>query len=330
MTELGLRTIPGYTVHELLERDLVSATYLAERQSDGYPVFLQVVSDEFDDFASADAFTDALERMARIKHPALPDVLDIGRASGLLFCVTSAVEGRSLAATLARRRRLPPAEALAICSELADTLDTLHTADVVHGAVNPHTVWINDRSRAPSAPRLTLRGFGTNPLLSQRVSVDRPDPPPADLLYVAPEQIRRGEVSGRVDQYALACMAVHCLTGTPPFERATVNALLGAHLFAAPRPEGLPPHVSAAVQRALAKDPADRFPLCNALATAIGGDADRSWNWMIEEALDVEIEQALGDDAEVLEAAAADRTVEEAAIWLDVEATIQAAVSRGR
>lgn len=290
MTELGLRTIPGYIVHELLETDLVSVTYLAERQSDGYPVVLQVVSDEFDDSESAEAYSEALERMSTIQHPVLPTVWDIGRASGLLFSVTSAVEGRSLASTLAGAGRLDPHDALAICSELADTLDILHAADVIHGAVNPHTVWINDRTRAPSAPRVTLRGFGISPLLFRRVSAERPDPPPADLFYVAPEQIRREEISGRVDQYALACMAVHCLTGEPPFERATVNALLGAHLFAAPRPSsgqwaGLPPHVIDAVQRAMSKDPADRFPLCGSFATAIGGDRQRSWTWMIEEAL---------------------------------------------
>lgn len=290
MTELGLRTIPGYVVHELLETDLVSATYLAERQSDGYPVVLQLMSEEFDDSESAEAFAEALDGMARIQHPVLPRVWDVGRASGVLFSVTSAVEGRSLASALAVTGRLDPDEALAICSELADTLDLLHAADVIHGAINPHTVWINDRTRAPSAPRVTLRGFGNTPLLSRRVSADRPDPPPADLYYVAPEQIRREEISGRVDQYALACMAVHCLIGEPPFERSTVNALLGAHLFAAPRPSGtkwagLPPHVIDAVQRALSKDPADRFPLCGSFATAIGGDRQRSWSWMIEEAL---------------------------------------------
>lgn len=290
MTELGLRTIPGYTVHERLEADLVSTTYLAERQSDGYPVLLQVISDEFDDVASADAFLDALDHMSPVRHPVVPEVWDAGYADGVLFAVTAAVEGRSLAATLAAQGRLPLDETLAVCSELADALDTLHAADVVHGAVNPYTVWINDRRRAPSAPRVTLRGFGASPLLAQRVAGERLDPPPPDVLYVAPEQLRREELSGRVDQYALACMVVHCLTGAPPFERATVNALVGAHLFAAPRStEGrwdeLTPHVVDAVQRAMAKDPADRFVLCNAFATAIGGDARRSWSWMIEEAL---------------------------------------------
>jgi outer membrane protein assembly factor BamB len=290
MPELSLRTIPGYVVDELLETDLVSATYLAERESDGYPVVLQVVAAGVDDPEST-AFFDAYELLKRVKHPVLPAVWDVGRIDGALYSVTDAVEGRSLASTLARSGRLSVDTALAVCSELADALDILHAADVVHGALNPYTVWINDRERAPSAPWVTLRGFGTTPLLSQRASSERVDPPPADLYYVAPEQIRRDEVTGRADQYALGCMVVHCLTGAPPFERSTVNALIGAHLFAAPRAtdgrwDALPPYVVAAVQRAMAKDPADRFALCDAFAIAIGGNRQRSWSWMIADALD--------------------------------------------
>lgn len=291
MPELSLRTIPGYVVHELLETDLVSATYLAERQSDGYPVVLQVIAEEFDEPELNVAFYDAYERVTRIRHPVLPAVWDVGRHDGVLYSVTGAVEGRSLASTLARAGQLPVDTTLSVCSELADALDTLHAADVVHGALNPYTVWINDRERVPSAPWVSLRGFGTTPLLSHRASMDRVDPPPADLLYVAPEQIRRQEATGRVDQYALACMVVHCLTGAPPFERSTINALIGAHLFAAPRAadgrwDVLQPNVVAAVQRAMAKDPGDRFALCDAFATAIGGNRQRSWTWMIADALD--------------------------------------------
>ena len=311
MPELSLRTIPGYAVHELLETDLVSATYLAERESDGYPVVLQIVADEHDDAESATAFFDAYERAKRVQHPVLPAVWDVGRIDGALYSVTDAVEGRSLASTLTRAGRLSVDATLSVCSELADALDLLHAADVVHGAVNPYTVWLNDRERAPSAPWVTLRGFGTTPLLSQRASSDRVDPPPADLFYVAPEQIRRDEMTGRVDQYALACMVVHCLTGAPPFERSTVNALIGAHLFAAPRASDprwdmLQPHVVEAVQRAMAKDPSDRFAVCDAFAVAIGGSRQRSWSWMIADALDQSVDDEPLDDSDTGQADALD------------------------
>ena len=177
MPELSLRTIPGYIVHELLETDLVSATYLAERESDGYPVVLQVVSEEFDEPALNAAFFEAYERVEQVRHPVLPPVYDVGRVDDVVYSVTGAVEGRSLASALARAGRLPPDTTLSVCSELADALDVLHAADVVHGAINPYTVWINDRDRAPSAPWVTLRGFGTIPLLSQRAALDRVEPP---------------------------------------------------------------------------------------------------------------------------------------------------------
>lgn len=300
MTELGLRTIPGYIIHELLETDLVGATYLAERQSDGYPVTLQVVAEELIDGEAAASYQAALERVADIGHPVVPAVWDVGNSDGLLYSVTGAVEGHSVASTLASGRALNSDQVRSICSELADALDILHAADIVHGAVNPHTVWINDRELAPSAPWVTLRGFGSAVLLSHHVTVEREEPPPSDVLYVAPEQIRREELTGRIDQYALACMVVHCLTGAPPFDRATANALFGAHLFAAPRTleprwQDMEPHVGEAVLRAMAKDPADRFPTCGAFATAIGGDASRSWTWMLQEALGLASDDE-GDD----------------------------------
>jgi serine/threonine protein kinase/outer membrane protein assembly factor BamB len=184
---------------------------------------------------------------------------------------------------------------VSICAELSDALDTLHAADIVHGAINPYTVWVNDRERVPSAPWVTLRGFGTAGMLARRASAEQHDQPPADLLYIAPEQIRRHEVTARVDQYALACMVVHCLTGAPPFERSTVNGLVGAHLFAAPSGadgqwDDLPPHIISAVQRAMSKEAVDRFALCDGFATAIGGTRQRSWTWMIEDALAQQID----------------------------------------
>jgi outer membrane protein assembly factor BamB/serine/threonine protein kinase len=301
MKELGLRTIPGYIVYELLETDLVSATYLAERESDGYPVVLQIIAEEFDDPGTTAAYYAAYQRVMQIGHPVLPAVWDVGHHDGVLYSVTGAVEGRSLSSALARAGRLSFEATVTICSELADALDTLHAADVVHGAVNPYTIWINDRERVPSAPWVTLRGFGTAGMLARRAGAEQQDQPPTDLLYIAPEQIRRDAVTARVDQYALACMAVHCLTGAPPFERSTVNALVGAHLFAAPSGtdghwDDLHPHIVAAVQRAMAKDPVDRFALCDGFATAIGGTRQRSWTWMIEDALAQQIDGPQGQD----------------------------------
>jgi YVTN family beta-propeller protein len=91
--------------------------------------------------------------------------------------------------------------------------------------------------------------------------------------YVAPEQVEGGKVDGRADQYSLGCMLFECLTGTVPFRRDNELAVLWAHVNDPPPPVGryrrdLPAALDAAIGRALAKAPADRYPSCAALVAA--------------------------------------------------------------
>jgi serine/threonine protein kinase/outer membrane protein assembly factor BamB len=286
MAELGVWTIPGYVVHERLEAGLVSATYLASRTSDGYPVLLQVVSEEFSDPLSAEHFRTTIERVSAIRHPVIPVVAEVGEADGLLYTIANAVEGRSLDATLRSQGTLSHDDTLAVCRELADALDMLATAGIVHAAISPTTVWINDRMRAPSAPYVSLRGFGTTPLRARRIQ-DPDAAPPAEVLYTAPEQIHGAAPVEQTDQYALACMVLHALTGTAPFARPTTNELFDAHLSQVTdddvlHADSLPVDLVTALQRALAKDPVDRFPSCAAFADALGATARPSWTWMME------------------------------------------------
>lgn len=287
MAEVGVWTVPGYVVHERLDAGLVSATYLASRASDGYPVLLQVVSEEFSDPDSADQFFTTLERVAELDHPVIPKVRDMGQADGLLYAITSATDGRPLAVALGEVDALPLDDALAGCTELADGLDAMAAVGLVHGALSPKTIWLNDRSRTPSGPRMSLHGFGTLPLRTSAVRQTNA-PPPADLLYTAPEQVHGTPVDERTDQYGLACAAVHCLTGRPPFDRATIGALFDAHAHDDPstqllRDAGwLPPKVAEGLAHGLSKDPSDRFATCTALTTAIGGVSRHSWSWMLD------------------------------------------------
>lgn len=282
MAELDVRTIPGYLVHERLEVSTVDVTYLASRISDGYPVTLQILTEEFSDTAAATTLRSAIDQIATIRHPVIPTVWDVGEADGQLYTISTAIEGRPLAATLAEQRHLSHDQTLAICTELADALETLAVAGIAHGALSPHTVWINDRDRSPSAPYVSLRGFGTTPLLARSVRTDRQQPPPSDVLYAAPEQIDGGQATDRSDQYALAAMVLHGLTGTPLFDSPTLDALFAAHLSQVPDDEQLhagelPEQLVDGLRRALAKDPADRFDNSMTFTIAIGGAGHGSW-----------------------------------------------------
>ena len=85
------------------------------------------------------------------------------------------------------------------------------------------------------------------------------------LDYLAPEQIRRGEVDGRTDGYALGCVLYECLSGAPPFRRANEAQTLWAHMQEEPASLAAYPELDALFARGLAKEPAERYETCAAL-----------------------------------------------------------------
>jgi serine/threonine protein kinase len=266
---IGTR-LAGYRIEALLGRGGMSVVYRAEQARPRRYVALKLLSPGL---AENDAFRQRFlresELAAATDHPNILPVYDAGEAGGVLYIAMRYVEGVDLRVLLAREGRLEPGRALAIAGQVAGALDAAHTIGLVHRDVKPGNIllaaggahaYLADfglTKRADSASQLTVAGqvLGT---------VD----------YVAPEQIEGGRVDGRADQYSLGCVLFECLTGSVPFPRETELAVLWAHVHQPPpRPSAvapdLPPRLDAAVARALAKPPADRYPTCGELvATA--------------------------------------------------------------
>jgi serine/threonine-protein kinase len=143
---------------------------------------------------------------------------------------------------------------------------------LVHRDVKPANILLDGEHAWLTDFGLTKRLVSSADITQASDIVGTPD-------YLAPEQIDGGTIDGRIDQYALACVVHHCLAGVPPFERDSDLAVLQAHLKdPAPHITLLRPDLPAALEhvlgRAMAKDPADRFPTASdfaaALATALG------------------------------------------------------------
>jgi YVTN family beta-propeller protein len=165
-----------------------------------------------------------------------------------------------LRAVLRREGALAPARAVEIVSQVAGALDAAHAKGLVHRDVKPSNVLIDERGHC------YLADFG----LTQSTS-DRGQATDGSLLgtldYVAPEQIRGDEVTGRADVYALGCMLFECLTGEAPFRRPSEVATLFAHLeedppSASARNSSLPTAIDPVVARALATEPDERQSSC--------------------------------------------------------------------
>jgi serine/threonine-protein kinase len=210
---------------------------------------------------------------ARLSHPHITNVYDYGEATTIdgepvPYVVMELVDGESLAAVLARSRRLPWPAAVRISSEVSAALAAAHARGIVHRDVTPANVMLT-----PAGAKVV--DFGISALIGEN-DID----PDGSLLgtpaYLAPERLEGGQVSPATDVYAVGLLIYRTLIGQLPWDVGTTTALLRAHQYTEPEPlphvEGLPPAVEALVARCLEKRPDDR-PSSAELAHVLGGVA---------------------------------------------------------
>lgn len=205
--------------------------------------------------------------MAALRHPGVVQVYDYGESDvpggSVVFLVMALVVGEPLSHRLATEGRLPVGETMSIVANAADALNAVHAVGIVHRDVKPAnlivqpdgTVVLVDFGVAHDATATRLTG--TNMVVGT-------------ALYMAPEQVSGQPVSAATDIYALGALAYHCLSGVAPFTGGTALEIAGRHLRDAPPPlpDDVPAPVQAVVGRALAKEPADRYPSAAAFAAA--------------------------------------------------------------
>ncbi len=198
--------------------------------------------------------------MAAFRHPGVVEVYDYaGGGDGrdeddVAYLVMAYVEGEPLSARLKEAGHLSVTETMSIVAQTAEALHAAHRHGTVHRDVKPGnlivkpngTVILVDFGVARSAQVTSLTGL--NAIVGT-------------ALYMAPEQVAKGDVTPATDIYALGAVAYHCITGGPPFDGD--NALQVALRHLEDEPEPLPPDVPEPVRelvtRAMAKHPADRY-----------------------------------------------------------------------
>lgn len=205
--------------------------------------------------------------VARVRHPGVVTVYTAEEWDGLLYLAMEYIAGEDLAALLRRVGPLPADWVVALLTQVAGALDAAHRAQLVHRDVKPSNLVVTP------AGQVTLLDFGISRMLDDDSEITRTGEIVGTLAYCSPEQLsRRVRVGPAGDQYSLACVAYECLTGEVPFPREGQLATMTAHLTAPP--PRLPPTVPAGealtpvLARALAKDPAARYPSCSDFVTA--------------------------------------------------------------
>ena len=212
---------------------------------------------------------------ASLEHPNVVPIYDAGHVNGVLYLSMRFVRGESLDEVLRREGRLGVEQLCAVLGPIAEALDAVHEAGLVHRDVKPGNVLIARTGRPRDDGHVYLCDFG----IAKGPAVAGPELTSAGTFlgtvhYCSPEQIEGKWLDGRSDQYGLACLVHRCLTGETAYPRPDTSAVIYAHLSAAPprpsllRPD-LPPAVDAAVARAAAKHPDHRYPSCAAFIAAL-------------------------------------------------------------
>jgi serine/threonine-protein kinase len=249
-----------YRVERELGRGGMATVYLAHDLRHDRAVALKVLHPELAAGLGPERFHREIRLTARLQHPHILPILDSGESAGRLWYAMPFVNGESLRDLLRREVQLSVEQAVGIAREVAGALDHAHRQGIVHRDVKPENILLGGGHalvadfglakalEAGSEARLTETGLALGT--------------PA---YMSPEQSSgRGPLDGRSDIYALGCVLYEMLAGHPPFTGPTAQAILARHSLD-PVPSlrtvraNVPPAVEAAVVRALAKVPADRF-----------------------------------------------------------------------
>jgi YVTN family beta-propeller protein len=259
----------GHRVEGIAGRGGMGVVYRAVQLDLDRPVALKLIAGALaQDGEFRDRFVRESRAAASIDHPNVIPIYYTGEHEGLLYIVMRYVEGSDLRTAVRAEGRLAPGRAARIVAQVGAALDAAHARGLVHRDVKPANVLLGAEDHA------YLTDFGlTKRLHSSGGAPTRPGGWVGTLGYVAPEQIRGGRVDARSDVYALGCVLFQALTGAAPYRRDSDEATLWAHLNDPP-PElaghgsGVPAAFDDVLRRALAKDPADRFPSAGDLGRA--------------------------------------------------------------
>ncbi len=239
----------------------MSRLFLAEESSLHRQVVIKVLPPEFTSDVSTARFEQEIQLAAHLQHPNILPVLAAGAREDLLYYIMPYVTGESLRHRLTREGKLPIPDAMRIIHEVADALAYAHAEGIIHRDIKPENILLEEN-------HAVLTDFGIARALAETRSGGRLTDTGISVGtagYMSPEQAA-GErhIDARADVYALAVVGYEMLAGQPPFEGPTAQAVLAAHLSKPPRPLAelraeTPPEIAAAIARALAKAPAERF-----------------------------------------------------------------------
>ena len=205
---------------------------------------------------------------ARLSHPNIVSVLEAGRNRGSIYIAMEYVEGRTLREYQQERKRLDADEAVRILVQILRGLHYAHEQNIVHRDVKPANILLREDGTAK------LSDFGTAKLLeAETLSLTRDGALMGTPSYMAPEQLLSRDLDGRADIFSAGIVLYEVLSGARPFLGESVGAIVTAIVSkpAPPIEAPIPARLRSAIDKALAKDPKDRFANALEMIDALEG-----------------------------------------------------------
>jgi hypothetical protein len=250
-----------YVIERQIGAGGMAVVYLAHDLKLDREVALKVLRPELGAVLGSERFLTEIKIAARLDHPHILTLIDSGTADGLVYYVLPYVRGESLRAKITRERQLGLDEALSITKQVASALDYAHRKGLVHRDIKPENILFQEGEAMLTdfGIALAVTEAGGSRLTETGLSLGTPQ-------YMSPEQATgdRG-IDGRSDVYSLASVLYEMLTGEPPVTGSSAQAMIAKLITERPTRvrvlrDTVPAGIDAAVAKALAKTPADRFP----------------------------------------------------------------------
>jgi serine/threonine protein kinase len=268
-------TVPGeliadrYELEELAGTGGMSSVYKARDQLLERHVALKILHPQYgEDEEYVERFRREARAVAKLSHPHIVTVIDRGEDDGRQYIVFEYVDGENLKQFVERTGPLPTRQAIELAVEIADALAFAHENGIVHRDVKPQNVLLTPDGDAK------VTDFGIARSLDVEHGVTQTGTVLGTSNYLSPEQAGGQPTTPSTDIYSLGVVVYELLTAEVPFSGENFVAIAMKHLnepapdVLAKRPD-VPLRLAAAVDRALAKHPGDRFPTMGAFATEL-------------------------------------------------------------
>ena len=258
-----------YELEELVGTGGMSSVYRAHDRQLERHVALKVLHQQYmADGDYVERFRREARAVAQLSHPNIVTVIDRGEQENRQFIVFEYVDGENLKSLLEREGRLSESAAIRLALQIACGLSFAHLRGLVHRDVKPQNVLLDEDGRAKVTDFGIARSLGVQAGLTQTGTVM------GTSDYISPEQARGGHADEQSDVYSLGAVLYELLTCEVPYPGDNFVAVAMRHVNEPPpsvrerRPD-VSPRLDAAVQRAMAKEPRDRFPSMDAFGAEL-------------------------------------------------------------